>query len=145
MRVRRVGMSMMILVRHGGDLRGRRAPLYAGVALGLGLAAASGHGVAWADSDGAGARGGPVSHSDPGTDTGGSAGPRSPARSAPSDPAKPNSAAGSARSHWGGHRSSTHGSQTAKATTTHPETPQDTSGPGSDGASAKPSLAETAS
>lgn len=136
----------MILVRHGGDLRGRRAPLYAGlaVALGLGLAAASGHGVAWADSDGAGARGGPVSHSDPGTDTGGSAGPRSPARSAPSDPAKPNSAAGSARNHWGGHRSSTHGSQTAKATT-HPETPEDTSGPGSDGASAKPSLAETAS
>ena len=142
---------MTIYVRPGGDGSRRRAPLYAGLglALGLGFAAASGHGVAWADSDGAGARGGSVSHSDPGTDTGDPAGHGwAPARSAPSDPAKPNSAAGSARTHWGG-RSSTDGSQKAKATTTVPETPEDTSGQGTDSesseAAAKPSLAATPS
>ena len=62
---------------------------------------------------------------------------RAPARSAPSDPAKPDSAAGSARTHWGG-RSSTDGSHKAKATTTHPETPEDTSGQGTDSNSLRP-------
>src|SRR6478609_452258 len=129
MRVRRVGISMTMNGRDGGDVSGRRASVYAGLALalGLGVAAASGHGVAWADSGGEGARGAAVSHSDPGTDTGGSAGPgRSPASSAPSDPAKPNSVAGSARTHWGG--SSTDGSHRAKAITTHPDGSEDTSG-----------------
>jgi hypothetical protein len=90
--------------RSGANTRNRCSGL--AVALGVGLAAATGHGVAWADTTGGDSTAGSVGHSDSTTGTGDSAGPRK-------------SPAAGHDAHRGGPTSSEGGSDGAKTTPTH--------------------------
>ena len=90
--------------RSGANTRNRCGGL--AVALGVGLAAATGHGVAWADTAGGDSAAGSVGHSDSATGTGDSAGPRK-------------SAAAGHDAHRGGPTSAETGAEDAKTTPTH--------------------------
>jgi hypothetical protein len=90
--------------RSGANTRNRCGGL--AVALGVGLAAATGHGVAWADTTGGDSTAGSVGHSDSTTGAGDSAGPRK-------------SPAAGHDAHRGGPTSSESGSDGAKTTPTH--------------------------
>ena len=117
---------MTVSSRRGGGNTGNCSTLYGGlaVALGLGIAAATGHGVAWADIAGAGSAGSSVSHSGSAAGTGASAGPRSsPASSTASGSTSSGSAVGVHGTHPGGPSPSMSGSGGAGTTPTHTDTP----------------------
>jgi hypothetical protein len=117
---------MTVSSRRSSGNTGNRSTLYGGLALalGLGVAAATGHGVSWADTTGGDSAGSSVSHSGSATGTGASPGPRSsPAIGTASGSTSSGSAAAVHGRNPGGPSSSMSSSGGAGATPTHTDTP----------------------